>query len=63
MFVLQLLESMKIKVKLPVTVQVDNVGAIFMSKNTSTSNRTKHVWKMELSKLSSFNQTTMILTL
>ena len=43
MFVLQLLESMKIKVKLPVTVRVDNVGAIFMSKNISTSNRTKHV--------------------
>ncbi len=43
MFVLQLLENMKIKVKLPVTVRVDNVGAIFMSKNISTSNRTKHV--------------------
>jgi hypothetical protein len=24
-------------------VQVDNVGAIFMSKNVSTSSRTKHV--------------------
>ena len=24
-------------------VQVDNVGAIFMSENISTSNRTKHV--------------------
>jgi hypothetical protein len=44
MFVLlQLLENMKIKVKLPVTVRVDIVGAIFMSKNISTSNRTKHV--------------------
>ena len=43
MFVVQLLESMKIKVKLPVTVRVDNVGAIFMSKNISTSSRTKHV--------------------
>ena len=43
MFVLQLLESMKIKVKLPITVQVDNVGSIFMSKNISTLNRTKHV--------------------
>ena len=43
MFVLQLLENMKIKVKLPVTVRVDNVGAIFMSKNISTSNCTKHV--------------------
>ena len=31
------------QVKLPVTVQVDNVGAIIMSKNISTLNRTKHV--------------------
>ena len=43
MFVLQLLESMQLKVKLPITVRVDNVGAIFMSKNITTSNRTKHV--------------------
>ena len=43
MFVLQLFESMKIKVKLPVTVRVDNMGAIFMAKNISTSNRSKHV--------------------
>ena len=32
-FVLQLLESINIKVKLPVIVCVDSVGAIFMSKN------------------------------
>ena len=37
MFVLQLLKSMKIKVKLPITVGVDNIGAIFMSTNISTS--------------------------
>ena len=43
MFVLQLLKSMGIKVKLPIIVRVDNVGAIFMSKNITTSNRTKHV--------------------
>ena len=43
MFVLQLLESMKIKVKYPVTVLVDNVGAIFMSSNVTTSSQTKHV--------------------
>ena len=43
MFVLQLLESMGINVKLPITVRVDNVGAIFMSQNITTTNRTKHV--------------------
>ena len=43
MFVLQLLGAMKIKVQLPVTVLVDNVGAIFMSSNVTTSSRTKHV--------------------
>ena len=43
MFVQQLLESMKIQVRLPIIVRVDNVGAIFMSKNVTTMNRTKHV--------------------
>jgi hypothetical protein len=43
MFVAQLLESMQITVKYPVTVRVDNVGAIFMASNITTSNRTKHV--------------------
>ena len=43
MFVVQLLDSMGIKYQLPVTVRVDNIGAIFMSKNINTSSRTKHV--------------------
>ena len=43
MFVLQLLESMKIKIKLPIIVRVDNIGAIWMSQNINTTNRTKHV--------------------
>ena len=43
MFVLQLLENIEIPVKLPITVNVDNVGAIFMSKNVTTTSRTKHV--------------------
>ena len=43
MFVQQHLESMKIQVRLPIIVRVDNVGAIFMSKNVTTMNRTKHV--------------------
>jgi hypothetical protein len=43
MFVLQLLQSMQIKVKLPIIVRVDNVGAIFMTKNITTTGRSKHV--------------------
>ena len=42
-FVLQLLESLEIKVNLPITVRVDNTGAIFMSKNINTTSGTKHI--------------------
>ena len=42
-FVYQLLQSIGVSVQLPIVVRVDNVGAIFMSENTSTSGRTKHV--------------------
>ena len=42
-FILQILESMKIKVKLPIYVKVDNVGAIFLANNKTTGDRTKHV--------------------
>ena len=42
-FVYQLLQSIGVIIKLPIVVRVDNVGAIFMSENTSTSGRTKHV--------------------
>jgi len=34
---------MEIDVRLPVMVRVDNVGAIFLSKNITTSKNTKHV--------------------
>jgi hypothetical protein len=42
-FVVQILESMGIVVEIPIIVRVDNVGAIFMSENASTSSRTRHV--------------------
>jgi len=42
-FVYQILVTMGIKVKLPITVRVDNVGAIFMAENISVSQRTKHI--------------------
>ena len=39
----QMLRSMEIMVSLPIKVQVDNVGAIWLAKNSSVSERTKHV--------------------
>ena len=43
MFVSQLLTSMKIWVQYPIIVHVDNVRAIFMAQNITTSSCTKHV--------------------
>ena len=40
---LQLLESLGIKVNLPITVRVDNTGTMFMSNNINTTRSTKHV--------------------
>ena len=34
---------MNIEVELPITVYVDNVGAIWLSNNRTTSHRTKHI--------------------
>ena len=41
MFVPQLLRSMKMLIKVPVTVRVDNVRAIFMASNITTTSCTK----------------------
>ena len=43
MFLVQLLGSMKILVKYPVMVKVDNVGAIFMASNITTLCHAKHM--------------------
>ena len=42
-FIVQLLQTMNVEVKLPITVYVDNVGAIGLSNNRTTSDRTKHI--------------------
>ena len=42
-FIVQLLQTMNIDVELPITVYVDNVGAIWLSNNRTTSDRTKHI--------------------
>ena len=42
-FVYQVLQSMGMKIKLPIIVRVDNVGAIFIAENVAVSQRTKHI--------------------
>ena len=42
-FIVQLLQTMNIEVELPITVHVDNVGAIWLSNNRTTSDRSKHI--------------------
>ena len=43
-FIVQVLQTMNIEVELPITVHVDNVGAIWLSNNRTTSDRTKHIY-------------------
>ena len=42
-FILQLMSTMNMNVETPITIYVDNVGAIWLSDNRTTSERTKHV--------------------
>ena len=42
-FVYQVLQSMGVKVRLPIVVRVDNIGAIFIGSNVTVSQRSKHI--------------------
>ena len=42
-FIVQQLQTTNITVELPLTVHVDNVGAIWLSNNRNTGDRTKHI--------------------
>ena len=42
-FVAQILLFMGVPIKTPVDVWIDNVGAIFMTENRSSSSRTRHM--------------------
>ena len=46
--IIQLLKTMNVNVEMPITIYVDNVGAIWLSNNRTTSERTKHVHKGQL---------------
>ena len=37
------MESVGIKIELPIVVRCDNVGAIFMAENSSSGVRTRHI--------------------
>ena len=39
-FLYQILQTLGIKINLPITINVDNVGAMFMAENLTTSQRT-----------------------
>ena len=41
-FIVMVLQSMEIEVELPITVYVDNIRAIFLANNHTTSDHTKH---------------------
>jgi hypothetical protein len=43
MFVKQVLETMGIDMKLPIIVQIDKVGAIYLSNNYLLGQRTTHI--------------------
>ena len=42
-FIIQLMSTMNMDVEVPITIYVDNVGAIWLSNYRTTSERTKHV--------------------
>ena len=42
-FVRMLIESLGLKVKLPIQVQGDNIGAIFLAGNSTSGQRTRHI--------------------
>ena len=42
-FIIQLMSTMNVNVEVPITIYVDNLGAIWLSNNRTTSERTRHV--------------------
>jgi hypothetical protein len=43
LFIKQLLENMGLQIELPIQLQVDNTGALFLAENSTTGQRTKHI--------------------
>ena len=47
MFIIQLLQQMNLKVKLPAILHVDNMGAIHLSASQMSSQRTKDICDLD----------------
>jgi Reverse transcriptase (RNA-dependent DNA polymerase) len=43
LFIKQLMDTIGISIQLPITVKVDNIGAMFLGNNSSVGQRTKHI--------------------
>ena len=43
LFIKSIFEFMNLEFELPIIIHVDNIGAIFLAKKATTSNKTKHV--------------------
>ena len=61
-FVYQTLRSSEIKFPLPIKVQVDNVGEIWLANNNSVSEMTKHVGVIEINSAKSAENESDIMT-
>jgi hypothetical protein len=43
LYIVGILKFLGVPLKYPVEVKVDNIGAVYLSKNATTGNRTKHI--------------------
>jgi len=43
LYIVGILKFLSVPLKYPIEVQVDNIGAVYLSKNATTGNRTKHI--------------------
>ena len=43
LYIVGILKFLDVKISYPIEVNVDNIGAVYLSKNATTGNRTKHI--------------------
>ena len=43
MYIKQIADFLNVKIKLPMKIYVDNVGALFLAKNPAATQRTRHI--------------------
>ena len=43
LYIVGILKFLDVKINYPIEVNVDNIGAVYLSKNATTGNRTKHI--------------------